>query len=69
MLFYDYTGKDRLITYPNGDICYVTSIVFKTNIYEGEINNQESEVLEHRFFNRMNIPRRKEKDAKQFTNK
>lgn len=55
-LFGIYTGEDRFITYPNGDICYVTSIVFKTKVYEGEIINQESEVLEHRFFNRTNIP-------------
>lgn len=55
-LFGIYTGKDRFITYPNGDICYVTSIVFKTKVYEGKIINQESEVVEHRFFNRKNIP-------------
>lgn len=55
-LFGIYTGEDRFITYPNGDICYVTSIVFKTKYYEGEIVDQVSEVLEHRFFNRTNIP-------------
>ncbi len=55
-LFGIYTGEDRFITYPNGDICYVTSIVFKTKQYEGEIINQKSEVLEHRFFERSNLP-------------
>ena len=55
-LFGIYTGRDRTITYPNGDICYVTSIVFKTKVYEGELINQESEVVEHRFFDRTNIP-------------
>ena len=55
-LFGIYTGKDRFITYPNGDICYVTSIVFKASHYEGEIKNQESEVLEHRFFSRSALP-------------
>lgn len=55
-LFGIYTGKDRFITYPNGDICYVTSIVFKSAGYEGEIRDQESEVLEHRFFTRDSIP-------------
>lgn len=49
-------GKDRFIEYPNGDIVYSTSIVFKTTSYEGEIVNDESEVLEHRFFGRENLP-------------
>ena len=35
---------------------YSTSIVFKTTSYEGEIVNDESEVLEHRFFGRENLP-------------
>lgn len=56
-LFGIYTGKDRFITYPNGDICYVTSIIFITTNYDGEIINQEDEVLEHRFFDRNNIPK------------
>ncbi len=55
-LFGIYTGKDRFITYPNGDICYVTSIVFKASDYEGRIKSQESEVLEHRFFSRSALP-------------
>ena len=55
-LFGIYTGKDRFIIYPNGDICYATCIVFKAEEYEGEIINQESEVLEHRFFSRDKLP-------------
>lgn len=55
-LFGIYTGEDRLITYPNGDVCFVTSIVFITSTYEGSIVDQESEVIEHRFFSSENIP-------------
>ncbi|MBQ7942567.1 MAG: NUDIX hydrolase [Lachnospiraceae bacterium] len=55
-LFGIYSGEDRIIKYPNGDICCVTSIVFKTKEYKGEIRDNTDEALEHRFFNKMNIP-------------
>lgn len=55
-LFGIYSGEDRIITYPNGDICYGTSIVFKTSVYRGEIQNNTEETCEHRFFCRENIP-------------
>ena len=32
-LFGIYSGEDRIITYPNGDVCCVTGIVFKTNLH------------------------------------
>ena len=55
-LFGIYTGKDRIITYPNGDICCVTSVIFRAKGFEGDIVSQESEVLEHRFFPRDALP-------------
>lgn len=49
-------GPDRFITYPNGDIVYSTSIVFKTNSFSGEICNDPEETLDHKFFGRDNLP-------------
>ena len=47
-LFGIYSGMDRLIIYPNGDICYAACIVFISRDFEGTIVNQE-EVIGHRF--------------------
>ena len=55
-LFGIYSGEDGIITYPNGDICCVTGIVFRTNVYSGEIQNNTEEALEHRFFDKANLP-------------
>ncbi|MDE6847006.1 MAG: NUDIX domain-containing protein [Lachnospiraceae bacterium] len=56
-LFGIYSGEDRIITYPNGDICYGTGIVFKTTVYSGQIQNNTAEAVEHRFFNKTNLPK------------
>lgn len=50
-------GQDRFISYPNGDIVYSSSIVFKTNIYYGNIVSNPEEVIEHKFFSRDNLPK------------
>lgn len=55
-LFGIYSGEDGIITYPNGDICYGPGIVFKTTVYSGEIQNNTEEALEHRFFDKTNLP-------------
>lgn len=55
-LFGIYSGEDRMITYPNGDICCGTGIIFKTTVYSGEIQNCSEEALEHRFFGQTNLP-------------
>lgn len=55
-LFGIYSGEDRIIVYPNNDICCVTSIVFKTTVYKGEILQETDETLRHMFFNRNNLP-------------
>ena len=55
-LFGIYSGEDGIITYPNGDICYCTGIIFKTTAYSGEIQNNTEEALEHRFFDKANLP-------------
>jgi 8-oxo-dGTP pyrophosphatase MutT (NUDIX family) len=49
-------GPDRFIKYPNGDIVYSTSIVYKTNTFYGEIVSDPDEAYEHRFFKRDEIP-------------
>lgn len=55
-LFGIYSGEDRIITYPNGDICCGTGIVFKTTMYSGEIQNNTDEAFEHRFFDKKSLP-------------
>lgn len=55
-LFGLYSGDDRMIHYPNGDIVYSLSVIFKTNKYEGEVSDEDSEVLEHRFFKKEDVP-------------
>ena len=55
-LFGIYSGEDRIITYPNGDICYCTGIVFKTTVYSGQIQNNTDEAFEHKFFDKTSIP-------------
>lgn len=55
-LFGIYSGETGIVTYPNGDICCVTGIVFKTTVYSGEIQNNTEEALEHRFFDKANLP-------------
>ena len=56
-LFGLYSGPDREIHYPNGDVVYSLSVIFITDTYEGEISDSDSEVLEHRFFDRKDIPK------------
>ena len=55
-LFGLYSGDDRLIHYPNGDVVYSLSVIFTTKDYSGTISDEDSEVLEHRFFDRDSIP-------------
>ncbi len=55
-LFGLYSGDDRMILYPNGDKVYSLSVIFITKSYSGEISDTDSEVLEHRFFTRQEIP-------------
>ena len=55
-LFGIYSGEDRIITYPNGDICCVTSIVFKAQVYSGDILDNTDEAVMHRFFAKEEIP-------------
>ena len=55
-LFGIYSGNDRVIRYPNDDVVYSLSVIFITKDYTGTISDEDSEVLEHRFFDRDNIP-------------
>ena len=50
------SGRDRIIEYPNGDVCFGPGIVFITSEYEGSIVNDPEEVMEHRFFKRSELP-------------
>lgn len=53
-LFGIYSGEDRVIQYPNGDICIGTGIVFKTSVHDVVIHDEEA--LEHKFFGKENLP-------------
>ena len=55
-LFGIYSGEDRIITYPNGDICCVTSIVFRTTAFHGPIKQSTEEAIGHAFFRRDALP-------------
>ena len=55
-LFGLYSGDDRMIHYPNGDKVYSLSVIFTTRNYSGIISDSDSEVLEHRFFSRDEVP-------------
>ena len=55
-LFGLYSGEDREIHYPNGDVVYSLSVIFITKSFTGEISDSDSEVIEHRFFDKNSIP-------------
>ena len=55
-LFGIYSGEERVIHYPNKDVVYSLSVIFITGSYSGVISDSDGEVLEHRFFDREEIP-------------
>ncbi len=55
-LFGIYSGEERRICYPNEDVVYSLSVIFTAREYDGDISDQDSEVLEHRFFGRDEVP-------------
>ena len=56
-LFGLYSGEDREIHYPYGDVVYSLSVIFITRSFTGKISDSDSEVLEHRFFDKNSIPK------------
>lgn len=67
-LFGIYSGEDRVIQYPNGDICFGAGVIFKTVDYIGEIQNNTQEALEHKFFSKDNLPSNINEFDKKFIN-
>ena len=55
-LFGVYTGEDRYIYYPNGDVCYCTLVCFTCKDYVGDPMQNTEEAVEHRFFARDDLP-------------
>lgn len=51
-----YTGEDRYIFYPNGDIGYCTLVCFVSNDYVGNPMQDTEEAVEHRFFPKDALP-------------
>ena len=56
-LFGIYSGKPRVIHYPNDDMVFSLAVVFITDSYEGTISDEDSEVLEYRFFAKGFVPK------------
>ena len=55
-LFMLVSGRNRIIEYPNGDVCFGPGVIFITKEFEGEIVNDPEEVMEHRFFKHTELP-------------
>lgn len=55
-LFGIYSGTDRIIKYPNDDLCCVTSIIFRTNSFKGELIQATNETKRNIFFDKDNLP-------------
>ncbi len=51
-----YTGEDRYVYYPNGDVGYCTLIAFVSRDYVGTPMQDTDEAVEHRFFARDQLP-------------
>ncbi len=56
-LFKIYSGKKQYHKYPNGDEVYNLNIMFETNEYEGELNINDNESNELKFFAIDDIPK------------
>ena len=54
-LFKIYSGEEGHHVYPNGDEAYIVSIMFETNVYEGEMH-LETETLDLKFFDIDKLP-------------
>jgi len=65
-LFGIYSGEDRVIQYPNGDICFGAGVVFKATQYTGELLNNTEEAIEHKYFSKENMPDNINKFDKKF---
>lgn len=65
-LFGIYSGEDRVIQYPNGDICFGAGVVFKATQYTGELLNNTEEAIEHKYFSKGNMPDNINKFDKKF---
>lgn len=55
-LFGIYSGENKILVYPNSDICCVSCIIFRTTEYSGEILQDTEEASGHRFFDRNHLP-------------
>ncbi|HBL83881.1 MAG: hypothetical protein A2Y17_00200 [Clostridiales bacterium GWF2_38_85] len=55
-LFGIFSGEDRIIEYPNKDVCYVTDIIFRTKTYKGELLQKTDETEAHKFFSKNRLP-------------
>ncbi len=54
--FANFSGKEMIYTYPNGDEVYVIEHIFICRDYEGKLLPQEEEVSELKFFDWKNLP-------------
>ena len=52
-----YSGPDQILTYPNGDVCCYTGIVFYTTQFMGELLQETNETWEQKARSRIQLPR------------
>lgn len=51
-----YSGKDRFMSYPNGDKVYMPGVYFICQDFSGELHPQLEEVRQLKWFNLENLP-------------
>ena len=54
-LFKIYSGEEGHHIYPNGDEAYIVSVMFETNVYDGEMH-LDTETLDLKFFDIDKMP-------------
>ncbi|MFD2443046.1 NUDIX hydrolase [Bacillus sp. CGMCC 1.16607] len=55
-LFGIYSGEKCFAEYPNKDKVFSVQIIFKSNSYEGDLKQIDTESREHKFFDREELP-------------
>jgi len=55
-IFNIYSGEEQHHIYPNGDECYFVNIIFKTNKFNGKLQENNNESRELKFFNIQDMP-------------
>ena len=55
-LFGVFSGENMMYTYPNGDEVYIVGVTYLCNDFSGELQPEEDEVMELKWFSIDNLP-------------